>query len=126
MADASSEHLEFAVVVDRVLAHSKPAVCVADVSQSKATWAGSVVEIDPESGHLLLELVEAVAEVSQFKAALMGSQTLVFEAKWEQWVNEAVADALLLSNVEVLVVLAAELEALKAMSSPQIMAAFST
>jgi hypothetical protein len=60
MADASSEHLEFAVVVDRVLAHSKPAVCVADVSQSKATWAASVVEIDPESGHLLLELVEVV------------------------------------------------------------------
>jgi uncharacterized protein YwlG (UPF0340 family) len=79
IADASSEHLESVVVVERVLAHSKPVEVVAAVSQSKATWAGSVVEVDAEFVHLLLELVEVVAEVSQFKAALVGSQALAVE-----------------------------------------------
>jgi hypothetical protein len=79
MADASPEYLESVVVVERVLAHSKPAVCVAEVSQFKATWAGSVVKIDAEFVHLLLGLAEVVAHVSQFKAALMGSQALAVE-----------------------------------------------
>jgi hypothetical protein len=120
MADASSECLESVVVVERVLAHSKPVGVVAAVSQFKATWAGSAVEIDAESVHLLLGLAEVVAAVSQFKAALMGSQALVVEATWEESVDQVVADALLLSDVEVLVVLEAELDADKAMSSPQI------
>jgi hypothetical protein len=79
MADASSEYINSLVVVEGVPVPYKPAECVAEVSQSKATLAGSVVEIDAESVHLLLELAEVVADVNQFKAALMGSQALVVE-----------------------------------------------
>jgi hypothetical protein len=107
-------------VVEGAPVQSKPVEVVAAVSQSKATWAGSVVEIDAEVVHLLLGLAEVVADVSQFKAALMGSQALVVEMVWEDVVDMVVADALLLSDVEVLVVLAAELDADKAKSSPQI------